>query len=1658
MTPQVLLDALRRGFLTLDIFHLLIFDEAHQAQKKHPYSKIMQEYYHNPMLTSIKPRIFGTTASPVTSKGVFSTEDSAKQMQQLESTLDAKVFTLGENKELDHYYPRPNEITQWFEPLKCSFESAIEQLDLLVHKYEGKCNSSMVGFDGYRDVKELNMKLLKKVKRLHGSILYTLKELGLLCAYESTYCLLKVMHENVQYGEQEDEKMKISKEAFVNEAMDVLDASLQDKNFPIDCIEDCVTAVNQGLISPKVLLLVNCLLGYRSNENLRCIVFVERVVTAMVLAKILSNIGCLSFLRCNFLSGTGASKKQQQTVLSQFHSGMVNLLMATDVAEEGLDVQSCSSVIRFDLPKTVKSNIQSRGRARMPNSDYIIFLETGNEKHLDEFLELKQSEESMKEQALNRTHYCVLEKKDEEENVDVFQVATTGAIVTIDSSINIISHYCSNLPADKFYKPQPVFVYEKLADSYVCKLILPSNAPFRELTGPTRMNRTLAKQLTCLEACKILHSMGQLSDHLLPVSDVDVPEEEKVMNLAGKDDSDIGTNKRKELHNTVRAEVLYGDWISSQEDVALHAYLICFEFCQKEDDAYANLVLLLKSKLDHDIANTQFPIYLSKGRKAITRFFYAGEYCLGTDQLEHAKAYQQLVFSGMFAKHIKHKENSSVTGAVHWFLNDRNENWEPSQMYLVLPLVSGELTDIIGEIPIDWKAVEAAAHSAGVFLELSSSQQANDTDAYSSESKATHVNAGLQMASGSSLPSELIGMAVITVHTGRIYTVVEVLDAIDSKSPMEEVADLTYANYYQYFAKKYKRVLRYPEQSLLCVKQSHRIHNLLIADVGGSRKKASNDKEREGKRSNIVKLPPELCVYTGLPAALIRSLYLFPSVFHRFNSLILAAQLRSIIATDMPQCQNTEGTVIMQALTTLRCLEGFSYEGLELLGDSFLKYAVSRYLYLVYDRKHEGQLSNRRARFICNKTLHQLAVARFLPGYIRDEPFQADCWRAPGMPSVKSVECKCILNMTSVGSDGSTKAHKKGGVFRIGKTCSNGHRWMCSKTISDALEALIGAFVLCGDSGPALGFMKWIGMEIDFDLTLYEAARNRKVHPRVLNAVNVAGIESQLGYVFWSKALLIEALTHASKEDPHDSDGLVGGMCYQRLEFLGDAALDYLITRHLFSTYPGLSPGVLSDLRSAAVNNDCFARSAVKHNLQRYLRHGSGELLSQITSFVKAVEAAGSEVEEPLFGWEGVPGPKVLGDLIESIAGAILVDSGFDLDRVWDVMSQILSPLVTPCTLPLHPVRELHELSQSKGLCFVWKKTQIMVDKEVVVTGRVGIENEVICETANGRTKKIARKNAAQKILSILKGRGILHPQQAAVADPSDFASINTKQSSEKRTCDADSGGSAEKRQKFSFCEENPKSISLNFGEPLLTKSSALESSSAPNQVSMELSSINNREAHLSMLKASPPVNQGSKHLSSHYSSVKVGLKCSSDGVKECLQPDSMSVKNSPETADELETSINLKMSSTPESRSEEDTTSACCDNSLYLRKPLIEAQIRTHNSECIVEAPTTNLLKVDRSDQLVGKLEVPSIWLMRKGSGRATLNEFCLKRKWQAPKYTLIEQEKSPKEKFVFAAEVETPHGVIKVKGDPLPRKDQARDSAAIKVLLAMEQFLVST
>ncbi|KAG8230614.1 hypothetical protein J437_LFUL004526 [Ladona fulva] len=191
-------------------------------------------------------------------------------------------------------------------------------------------------------------------------------------------------------------------------------------------------------------------------------------------------------------------------------------------------------------------------------------------------------------------------------------------------------------------------------------------------------------------------------------------------------------------------------------------------------------------------------------------------------------------------------------------------------------------------------------------------------------------------------------------------------------------------------------------------------------------------------------------------------------------------------------------------------------------------------------------------------------------------------------------------------------------------------------------------------------------------------------------------IEKLINYKFNNRLLLLQAFTHASFNLNHITE------CYQRLEFLGDAVLDYVITCHIYETCGKLNPGQLTDLRSALVNNITFASLAVRHGLHRHLLHLSRNLMDVIDSFVDFQVQRNHDVTEECLTLmyeeecklsEYVEVPKALGDIVESLAGAIFLDSGLSVSTVWKVFYPIMKKEIDAFSknVPKQPVRELLE-------------------------------------------------------------------------------------------------------------------------------------------------------------------------------------------------------------------------------------------------------------------------------------------------------------------------------------------------------------------------------
>jgi endoribonuclease Dicer len=110
------------------------------------------------------------------------------------------------------------------------------------------------------------------------------------------------------------------------------------------------------ILSPKVIKLMQILDCFKDQSDNFCgIVFVERRHTANVLYCLMKEIEALSFIKAGVLVGHGSSEegdlqmkfKEQNRTIGDFRDGKINLLIATNVAEEGLDIQPCNVVIRY---------------------------------------------------------------------------------------------------------------------------------------------------------------------------------------------------------------------------------------------------------------------------------------------------------------------------------------------------------------------------------------------------------------------------------------------------------------------------------------------------------------------------------------------------------------------------------------------------------------------------------------------------------------------------------------------------------------------------------------------------------------------------------------------------------------------------------------------------------------------------------------------------------------------------------------------------------------------------------------------------------------------------------------------------------------------------------------------------------------------------------------------------------------------------------------------------------------------------------------------------------------------------------------------------------------------------------------------------------------
>ena len=214
-------------------------------------------------------------------------------------------------------------------------------------------------------------------------------------------------------------------------------------------------------------------------------------------------------------------------------------------------------------------------------------------------------------------------------------------------------------------------------------------------------------------------------------------------------------------------------------------------------------------------------------------------------------------------------------------------------------------------------------------------------------------------------------------------------------------------------------------------------------------------------------------------------------------------------------------------------------------------------------------------------------------------------------------------------------------------------------------------------------------------------------------------LEERIGYVFVHKELLYQALTHSSFSNEQKINKYKN---YERLEFRGDAVLELLSSRFFYETYPEMSEGQMTRLRSSMVCEPALAFCARDISLGKYILLGKGE------------EATGGRKRD-----------SIISDVMEALIGAIYLDGGIrKADRF--VKKFILSDLENK-QLFYDSKTILQEKVQKAGKELTYElveETGPEHDKIFVVEAKI---DGAVVGRGQGRNKKSAQQQAAYQVL-----------------------------------------------------------------------------------------------------------------------------------------------------------------------------------------------------------------------------------------------------------------------------------------------------------------------
>uniref|UniRef100_A0A8C5LUK8 RNA helicase n=1 Tax=Leptobrachium leishanense TaxID=445787 RepID=A0A8C5LUK8_9ANUR len=392
MTPQILVSCLQAGTVSsLSVFTLMIFDECHNTIGCHPYNVIMFHYMDMKHGSSKEkcPQIVGLTASVATGKS--KTDEPTHCVRKLCASLDTEVLsTVKENlEELEEIVYKPEKLIH--ETERRQKDPFTEIMSAIMSETEQMAKAVLPCLDSLSNIQNRRF----GTQKYEQWIVDTQRKCRIIPmeSKDEERRICQALFTYTEYLRKYNDALMINDDARTKDALDYLKDFIHNvKNGSYNSVEQEVTKVfedkllilektSEENLNPK-LDDVQFILkeAYRENPQTRTLLFVKTRALVSALKKWIDDNPNLSFLKPDILIGRnkrndniGMSLPSQKGALESFKSDNGSKLMiATSVADEGIDIPACNLVLLYEYVGNVTKMIQVRGRGRAKDSQCIL--------------------------------------------------------------------------------------------------------------------------------------------------------------------------------------------------------------------------------------------------------------------------------------------------------------------------------------------------------------------------------------------------------------------------------------------------------------------------------------------------------------------------------------------------------------------------------------------------------------------------------------------------------------------------------------------------------------------------------------------------------------------------------------------------------------------------------------------------------------------------------------------------------------------------------------------------------------------------------------------------------------------------------------------------------------------------------------------------------------------------------------------------------------------------------------------------------------------------------------------------------------------------------------------------------------------------------------